>query len=156
MRSRWANGIEQIIASPNVSDIEPPPTLARRIACINASSCARPRRGLHEAHRVAWGFHFRQRGLRGWWARRDPAGARASACRRRATLNALDGAVIADLPQQLHRLPTDASHLVVSVGGNDALGEVSLLDQKVRSVAEALEIITQVRERFRSGYAGML
>jgi hypothetical protein len=44
----------------------------------------------------------------------------------------------------------------VSVGGNDALGEVSLLDQKVRSVAEALEIITQVRERFRSGYAAML
>jgi lysophospholipase L1-like esterase len=74
----------------------------------------------------------------------------------RATLNALDGAVIADLPQQLQRLPTDASHLVVSVGGNDALGEASLLDQKVGSVAEALELVTQVRERFRSAYARML
>jgi hypothetical protein len=74
----------------------------------------------------------------------------------RATLNALDGAVIADLPQQLHRLPTDASHLVVSVGGNDALGEASLLDQKVGSIGEALELITQVRHRFRSGYARML
>ena len=74
----------------------------------------------------------------------------------RAMLNALDGAVIADLPQQLQRLPADASHLVVSVGGNDALGEAALLDQKVGSVAEALEIITQVRERFRSGYARML
>ena len=73
----------------------------------------------------------------------------------RATLNALDGAVIADLPQQLQRLPADASHLVVSVGGNDALGEASLLDHKVGSVAEALELITQVRDRFRSGYARM-
>ena len=74
----------------------------------------------------------------------------------RATLNAVDGAVIADVPQQLQRLPADASHLVVSVGGNDALGEAALLDQKVGSVAEALELITQVRERFRSGYARML
>src|SRR5258705_13095653 len=70
----------------------------------------------------------------------------------RATLNAVDGAVIDDLPQQLQRLPADASHLVVSVGGNDALGEAALLDQKVGSVAEALELITQVRERFRSAY----
>jgi len=74
----------------------------------------------------------------------------------RATLNAVDGAVIADVPQQLQRLPADASHLVVSVGGNDALGEASLLDQKVGSVADALELITQIRERFRSGYARML
>jgi hypothetical protein len=74
----------------------------------------------------------------------------------RATLNALDGAVIADVPQQLRSLPADASHLVVSIGGNDALGEAGLLDREVRSMAEALELITQVRERFRSAYAGML
>src|SRR5262245_7526098 len=46
----------------------------------------------------------------------------------RASLNARDGAVIADLPQQLQALPADATHLVVSVGGNDALGESGLLD----------------------------
>jgi lysophospholipase L1-like esterase len=74
----------------------------------------------------------------------------------RATLNALDGAVIADLPQQLQKLPGDASHLVVSVGGNDALGDAGLLDRKVASMAEALELITGVRERFRSAYARML
>jgi hypothetical protein len=74
----------------------------------------------------------------------------------RATLNALDGAVISDVSEQLQRLPGDASHLVVSVGGNDALGEASLLDQKVGSVAEALELITKVRERFRAAYARML
>ena len=74
----------------------------------------------------------------------------------RATLNARDGAVIADLPQQLTTLPSDATHLVVSVGGNDALGESSLLDRNVSSMAEALELITAVRERFRSAYARML
>jgi len=74
----------------------------------------------------------------------------------RATLNALDGAVIADLPRQLEILPSDASHLVVSVGGNDALGEAGLLDRKVSSMAEALELIFEVRERFRSAYARML
>jgi len=74
----------------------------------------------------------------------------------RATLIALDGAVIADLPRQLESLPSDASHLVVSVGGNDALGEAGLLDRKVSSMAEALELIFEVRERFRSAYARML
>ena len=58
--------------------------------------------------------------------------------------------MIADLPLQLQRLPTDATHLVVSIGGNDALGESGLLDRKVTSLGEALELITEVRERFRS------
>lgn len=74
----------------------------------------------------------------------------------RATLNARDGSVIADLPQQLKDVPTGATHLVVSIGGNDALGEAGLLDRKVSTMAEALELITSVRERFRSAYAGML
>jgi GDSL-like Lipase/Acylhydrolase family len=74
----------------------------------------------------------------------------------RASLSARDGALIADLPQQLKTLPTEATHLVVSVGGNDALGESGLLDRNLSSMAEALELITAVRTRFRSAYAGML
>ena len=74
----------------------------------------------------------------------------------RATLNARDGAVIADLPQQLQSLPSDATHLVVSIGGNDALGETGLLEREVTSMAEALDLLTAVRERFRSAYARML
>ena len=38
----------------------------------------------------------------------------------RATLNAFDGAGMPDIGGQIARLPLDASHLVVSVGGNDA------------------------------------
>jgi hypothetical protein len=52
----------------------------------------------------------------------------------RATLNARDGAVIADLPRQLQELPADATHLVVSIGGNDALNESGLLERKVASI----------------------
>jgi hypothetical protein len=74
----------------------------------------------------------------------------------RATLNARDGALIADLPQQLLTLPTDANHLVVSIAGNDALGESGLLERKVSSMVDALELITAVRDRFRSAYARML
>src|SRR5262245_46424068 len=74
----------------------------------------------------------------------------------RATLSARDGAVIADLPQQLRSVPADATHLAVSVGGNDALGESGMLDRKVSSMAEALELISTLREQFRSAYARML
>ena len=74
----------------------------------------------------------------------------------RATLNAKDGAVVGDIAAQLHKLPADATHLVVSVGGNDALREAPVLDAKARSVADALELITVARMRFRSAYARML
>src|SRR3954469_4304107 len=39
----------------------------------------------------------------------------------RATLAAVDGGVIRDIPRQLERLPDDVTHRVISVGGNDAL-----------------------------------
>ena len=74
----------------------------------------------------------------------------------RATLSARDGASIADLPDQLQKLPAGSSHLVVSIGGNDALGEAALLDAGVTSMAEALELMTRVRERFQSAYTRML
>jgi GDSL-like Lipase/Acylhydrolase family len=73
-----------------------------------------------------------------------------------ASLNAADGAVTSDIGSQLLRLPAAASHLVVSSGGNDALGEVGVLDEGARSVADALVRLTAVRDRFREGYRRML
>jgi hypothetical protein len=64
--------------------------------------------------------------------------------------------VIGDVPGQLGRLPTDATHLVISAGGNNALGEAHVLEQTVRSMADALELLAGVRERFRATYAAML
>jgi hypothetical protein len=74
----------------------------------------------------------------------------------RATLNALDGAMIVDVTTQLARLPADASHLVISVGGNDALRDVDVLDHRARTVADALDKLAAVRERFWRDYRGLL
>ncbi len=74
----------------------------------------------------------------------------------RATLLAVDGAVTADVPRQLTRLPDDASLLVVSAGGNDALGEAYLLSQRCSAVGEAVSLLADARERFADRYAAML
>jgi hypothetical protein len=74
----------------------------------------------------------------------------------RATLKAVDGSVTSGVQRQLHQLPADASHLVVSVGGNDALGYASVLDEGARSIAEAVNRLADVRERFQQDYTTML
>jgi lysophospholipase L1-like esterase len=73
-----------------------------------------------------------------------------------ATLCAVDGAVTRSVAAQLARLPSDASHLVVSVGGNDALGESHLLSSGVRVVAEAVSLLAEAQERFARNYVEML
>lgn len=74
----------------------------------------------------------------------------------RATLRARDGAVAADVPYQLDHLPSDASHLVVSVGGNDALRHAFLLEERARSVAEAVGRLADTRETFARDYRATL
>ena len=74
----------------------------------------------------------------------------------RATLRAVDGNVTRDVERQLSQLPRDTSHLVVSVGGNDALGYASILEAGARSVAEAVDRLATVRERFGQDYERML
>jgi hypothetical protein len=74
----------------------------------------------------------------------------------RATLNARDGSVTADIEAQLTKLPGDASHLILSIGGNDALGEAGVLDENARSVGLALDKLAAVRERFQRTYRTML
>lgn len=74
----------------------------------------------------------------------------------RAMLRAVDGAVLADVPRQLADLPEDATHLVVSAGGNDALQASGVLDGPARSVAEVIERLASVQDRFRAGYRAAL
>jgi hypothetical protein len=73
-----------------------------------------------------------------------------------ATLSAVDGHVTEDVAQQLKDLPADATHLVVSAGGNDALGESTILRESACTVGEALSLLHQVRTRFRRTYQAML
>ena len=73
-----------------------------------------------------------------------------------ATLLAVDGAVTRSVKSQLTRLPADASHLVVSVGGNDALGESDVVDRAVSTIQDALGILSSIHSRFRCDYEMML
>ncbi|MGH7552999.1 MAG: SGNH/GDSL hydrolase family protein, partial [Longimicrobiales bacterium] len=43
-----------------------------------------------------------------------------------ASLCAIDGSITRDVERQLSSVPTDATHLVISSGGNDALGSVDI------------------------------
>jgi len=74
----------------------------------------------------------------------------------RATLCAVDGAVTRDVERQLGRIPADASHLVLSVGGNDGLRSIGILRETARSVAEAMGRLADVREEFAGNYKTML
>lgn len=74
----------------------------------------------------------------------------------KATLIAVDGDVTADVQHQIERLPDDATHLIVSSGGNDALGHSSILDQSAGSVKEVLEYFTSVRTSFQQTYRKMI
>lgn len=74
----------------------------------------------------------------------------------RATLLAVDGAVVDSVQRQLGRLPPDASLLVISAGGNDALGDSHLLDQQAGSVAEALMVLSEAQRAFADRYQAML
>jgi lysophospholipase L1-like esterase len=69
-----------------------------------------------------------------------------------ATLLARDGATTGGIPAQLARLPRDATHLVLSVGGNDALQRQGLLQAPARSVAEAIEMLAGAVGEFEPAY----
>jgi len=73
-----------------------------------------------------------------------------------ATLNAVDGSTTVDIKGQLKLLPDDATHLVVSVGGNDALQNKSLIEEKAQSVAEVLDKLGKIRAAFQTNYRAML
>jgi hypothetical protein len=69
---------------------------------------------------------------------------------------AMDGAVSSDVLRQLKNSPADTTHLVISAGGNDALGESGVLDATAHSVGEVLMRLANIQDRFREGYAQML
>ena len=69
-----------------------------------------------------------------------------------ATLGAVDGATTEDFGRQLSATPGDATHFVVSLGGNDALGHADLIDRPARSSAEVLAELATAAERFESRY----
>ena len=74
----------------------------------------------------------------------------------RASLCAVDGARVADMRNQLARVPDSATDLIVAIGGNDALENVDLLNTPVRSTAEALALFDQRVAAFESSYRALI
>jgi lysophospholipase L1-like esterase len=74
----------------------------------------------------------------------------------RASLRAFDGSVVEDVREQALDLPDDATHLVISVGGNDAILNADILLQKVASSAEVLNKLADIAGEFEYRYREML
>ena len=74
----------------------------------------------------------------------------------KVTLLAVDGDVINGVPHQLNDLPNDATHLFISVGGNDALGALVEMQAPVNNVGEGFLLFHEVRKEFEEMYQNML
>lgn len=74
----------------------------------------------------------------------------------KATLVAVDGHTVEDIAIQLPRVPDTATHLVLSIGGNDALGAGALVSQPAATVGEGLSVLGETLASFRGEYAAML
>jgi lysophospholipase L1-like esterase len=73
-----------------------------------------------------------------------------------ATLLAVDGHRTEDVNRQFARLPEGATHLVLSVGGNDALSHGNLLTRPSRSAAEVLTLLSTAAGEFEERYRGLI
>ena len=58
--------------------------------------------------------------------------------------------------RQLEQLPKDATHLVLSVGGNDALRYVDVLEDTANSIASAVARLADIADDFAQVYRAMV
>src|SRR2546428_5604138 len=66
-------------------------------------------------------------------------------------LRAVDGHVTTEVQQQLAGLPAQ-SYLIVSVGGNDALGHIDILNRRVHSTAEVSHMLADITDQLHANY----
>jgi hypothetical protein len=69
-----------------------------------------------------------------------------------ATLLAVDGSTTEDIRSQAQRIPSDATNLVLSAGGNDAIMNSDLLLKPLDSTAKALAVLADVAQEFEKKY----
>lgn len=74
----------------------------------------------------------------------------------KATLVAVDGHTVEDIGFQIQRIPEDATHLVLSIGGNDALGASYLLREPAVTVGDGLEKLAEALRDFQGNYIAMM
>jgi len=69
-----------------------------------------------------------------------------------ASLLAIDGSTTDDIAGQVGYLPAYATHLVLSVGGNDALQQAHVLFMPASSTEEAVSLLADLAEQFERDY----
>jgi hypothetical protein len=74
-----------------------------------------------------------------------------------ASLLAIDGSTTLNIPEQMQRLPADASHLILSVGGNNALTSASKLGLSSFGFSDAstsvrLDFLADISDDFEVQY----
>lgn len=74
----------------------------------------------------------------------------------RALRLAVDGDSIEHIAAQAERLPTDATHLFVSIGGNDLLRQLGYLGETAASVYEVMDRLAHTADAFTTAYENML
>ncbi len=74
----------------------------------------------------------------------------------KAALAAVDGARSEGVAGQLAKAPDDATHIFVSVGGNDALYEADVLQMRVSASAEVFNVLADRASAFEERYKKML
>jgi hypothetical protein len=74
----------------------------------------------------------------------------------KASLLAVDGSPTSGVILQCQRIPSDATHLIISVGGNDALPYLGILSDSAGSVAEILHRFSSIQWEFEGKYLEML
>jgi hypothetical protein len=69
-----------------------------------------------------------------------------------ATLLAVDGSTTDHVAAQIGRLPKQATHLVLSVGGNNALTQLGILEAPVSSMTRSIEALADIAGDFERRY----
>jgi hypothetical protein len=74
----------------------------------------------------------------------------------KATLIAIDGDINNNVSKQLDNIPNDATHLFISIGGNDALMHIDAFTETVTTIGEALDFFNEKVQEFERDYIKML
>lgn len=74
----------------------------------------------------------------------------------KASLLAVDGDTAVQVPHQLKRLPLDCTHLVLSAGGNDAIGCLDLMGTPASNLMGALGTLSKMLDGFEKSYKALM
>ena len=73
-----------------------------------------------------------------------------------ATLKAVDGSIVQNVDAQTRNAPENATHYIISTGGNNALMNTDVLNMRANSAAEVFNVLADRARDFENAYRDML